>query len=250
MKLAVVALLLATASPALADPTDRQRAKALYESGSAEYKAGHYERAIELFQSAYDLSHAPALLFNIAQAYRLSGACAPAVDYYKRSLAEDPNADNKTEIEDRLRELAACAARPTEPTPPPPTVAVPPVATPPSAAVVELPKPRPVRWTAAVEPERQRPRTPLVVAASGVAAGLAGGILLWRAHDKFAEVQSTCPCAPGTFSGWQTATRVSYGLIAAGSAAAIGGAIWWYVAPAPLRHVSPTSSGVQYTMRF
>src|ERR1043165_7663784 len=134
-------LILLLATPALAQPTpdDRARAKTLFDDGSSEYRAGHYDRAIELFQDAYKLSHAPGLLFNIAQAYRLKGACAQALEYYQRSLDEDTTADNRAEMQDRVTEMQACVnAKPPAPAPPPPApVVTPPVIT--TRAAIEPP---------------------------------------------------------------------------------------------------------------
>ena len=71
------------------------RSRALYEQGSRAYRDGDYPRAIELFLAAYDLSRAPAILFNVAQAHRLAGSCEQALVYYRRSLAEEPGAANR-----------------------------------------------------------------------------------------------------------------------------------------------------------
>ena len=167
---ALMILLLAT--PAFAQPTadDRARAKTLFDDGSSEYRAGHYDRAIDLFQDAYKLSHAPGLLFNIAQAYRLEGACAQALEYYQRSLDEDTSADNRVEMQERVTEMQACVnAKPADPAPPPaPPVITPPVIT--THAAVESP------------PRAHRRYAPLVTTAAGAAVALTGAILYWRAR--------------------------------------------------------------------
>src|SRR5688500_14463692 len=88
----------AAAQPA-APPTDADlaRAKALYDEGSQAYADASYDRAIELFLAAYGLSRRPAILFNVAQAYRLQGPawCAQAATYYRRALDEEPDAANR-----------------------------------------------------------------------------------------------------------------------------------------------------------
>src|SRR5262245_32859285 len=154
-------LILLLATPALAQPTadDRARAKTPFDDGSSEYRPGHYDRAIELFQDAYKLSHAPGLLFNIAQAYRLEGACAQALEYYQRSLDEDTTADNRVEMQDRVVEMQACVnAKPPDPAPPPPPPVTPPVMT--THALVEPP------------PRAHRRYAPLVTTAAGAAVAL------------------------------------------------------------------------------
>jgi tetratricopeptide (TPR) repeat protein len=209
-------LILLLATPAFAQPTadDRARAKTLFDDGSSEYRAGHYDRAIDLFQDAYKLSHAPGLLFNIAQAYRLEGACAQALEYYQRSLDEDPAADNRAEMQDRVVEMQACVnAKPPDPAPPPP----PPVVTPPVMTT---------RAAAEPPPRVHRRYAPLVTTAAGAAVALTGAILYWRARVKFDEVEPTCPCPEGSFSGWEKATTASYVMMGAGALAAAGGLVF------------------------
>jgi tetratricopeptide (TPR) repeat protein len=231
MKRASMITLIACTSSVAAQPSDdRQQAKSLYDEGSSEYREGHYDRAIELFQQAYARAHAPGLLFNIAQAYRLKGAsfCTQALDYYRRTLAEDPSADNRVEIEERIGEMETCVRRatPTEPA---------------------RPAPEPV-----TEPTTQRRYAPLITAGAGAAVAITGGIIYWRARVKFDEVEPTCPCPPGTFSGWETATNASYVMMGVGTLAFAGGLIWSSIAPGPNNRVGivPTLGGIQYTAAF
>ena len=64
----VILCLLARA--ALADaPTAEQ----LYHAGQTAYDDKRYDDALAAWQKSYELSHLPALEFNIAQAYRLRG---------------------------------------------------------------------------------------------------------------------------------------------------------------------------------
>ena len=71
-------------------------AKRRFEEGERLYSLGEYARAIELFRRAYELSGAPALLFNIAQAHRLNGDCRQAIEIYRHFVwltAESPSRD-------------------------------------------------------------------------------------------------------------------------------------------------------------
>ena len=89
--LLVLAVLLAAGGRvARAQEDDAQASsRALYDEGSGAYKAGNYPRAIEKFLAAYELSHAPAILFNIAQAYRLASDCDRALlDELERLVRE------------------------------------------------------------------------------------------------------------------------------------------------------------------
>jgi tetratricopeptide (TPR) repeat protein len=128
-KLTLLALVL-VAGTAHADPA------ALEASGNKHYELAEYAAAIADFKEAFRLTDRPELLFNIAQAYRLSGDCAQARTFYKTYLRRLPAADNADRVRARIDELEACAMAP------PPTVAPPVVtATPVTAPVVPSPKP-------------------------------------------------------------------------------------------------------------
>jgi tetratricopeptide (TPR) repeat protein len=247
----LVAVLCAGASAARAQPEDTQaRSRALYDEGSRAYKAGDYPRAIEKFLAAYDLSGAPAILFNIAQAYRLAGNCQRALEYYRRSLDEEPEAANRAEVEERIAEMQACveqAAQQKEeatPEPEPEPEPEPAASAPPPPVAVDL-----------VAPRRKRSSVlPLVTAGVGAAAAVAGGIIYLQARAKFDQVEESCPCEPGSFSGWETATDASYVLMGAGVVVAGAGLIWWWRQSHSQRPqrigVVPTARGVGWSASF
>ncbi len=252
--LLLVLFLAAGATPARAQDADDDtaRSKELYDQGSRAYKAGEYRRAVELFLEAYDLSGAPAILFNIAQAYRLDGACADALIYYRRSLAEEPDAANRAEVEERIAEMETCKEKPSRAPAEPPraTVAAPPsaAAEPPASAAA------PSGLTArAPEPTRRRSAVPLVVAGVGAAVAVTGAVIYLQASAKFDEVESTCPCEPGEFSGWETATDASYVLMGAGLATAAAGLIWrWRQSDGEPKRIGlvPTAGGIGWAGSF
>jgi hypothetical protein len=66
----------------------------------------------------------------------------------------------------------------------------------------------------------------------GAAMTVAGAVLYGTARHKYAEAEEECPCYPGTYSSWETATYVSYGLLAAGGLTVAGGVTWWVSLPA------------------
>lgn len=243
----------AAAQPAASD-ADLARAKDLYDEGSREYAAAHYDRAIELFLGAYGLSGHPAILFNVAQAYRLQGpgSCDQALSYYRRALAEEPDAANRAEIEERIGEMERCVAQQpaVRATPPAPVRSI---AAPASSSGRAMPAPAP--GVAGDRDDAGRPVGPIVTVAIGGAAALTGVLIYWQARAKYDEVEPTCPCEPGTFDGWETATHVSYGLMAAGSVVAAGGLVWWWRESsrgrrAPRLGLVPTAGGVQWTAAF
>src|SRR5262245_2409318 len=96
-------LVVATADVAFAQ--DKQKALELYNKGRIQFDLGRWEAAIKLFQESYEEYPAPALLFNIAQAYRHSGDCKNALFFYRRFLTVKPDADNKTEVEGFISDL-------------------------------------------------------------------------------------------------------------------------------------------------
>lgn len=89
--------LTATAQPAAPAPPTRakaDRAAALYDDGKRHFDIGEYAAAIASWKESYLLSSEPLLLFNIGQAFRLSGNCAQANRFYlnyKRALARPSN---------------------------------------------------------------------------------------------------------------------------------------------------------------
>jgi iron complex outermembrane receptor protein len=98
----IVALLL-VAAPARAQVDDEAKAKILYQRGLAHFQLDEFEVAITLWQEAYRLVPKPQLLYNIAQAYRLSSE--KALSYYKKFLAIHPNAPNRAEVEKQIAQL-------------------------------------------------------------------------------------------------------------------------------------------------
>lgn len=215
-------------------------ARRLYAEGKAEYAQGHYDVAVTLFERSYALSESPALLFNMAQAHRLAGPghCADALALYKSYLSALPEAENRKEVEERIRELGDCPVKadasaesqPARATPPPP----------PSRTVRLAPVPPPVARGSSL------PTGPVLVTGSGAALLVAGGVLYARAWDKHREAERVCPCYPGTYSTWEVLTNVSYALMVVGGATLAGGVTWWVVAQ-PRDNAAPAQAmlGVQ-----
>jgi hypothetical protein len=90
------------------EPSPDVQSRRDFESGLRSYNAGDYRTAIELFQSSYQRSNAPGLLYNIAQAHRLRGDCARALVFYRRYLATEPGGGIQKRAEGRAIEMEAC----------------------------------------------------------------------------------------------------------------------------------------------
>ncbi|MEO7729469.1 MAG: tetratricopeptide repeat protein [Kofleriaceae bacterium] len=84
------------------------KAKTLAARGRAAHDAGHYSDAIAAFTQAYAMAPAPALLFNLAQAYRLQGNCDDAALMYRRFIATNPSPEVLSLAENHLATVERC----------------------------------------------------------------------------------------------------------------------------------------------
>lgn len=112
MRTQIFALLfiLASTAPALADAkADKAKAVALYDEGLRHYNVAEYPEAIAAWKQAYLLSKKPLLLFNLGQAYRLSGDCKQAMTFYDSYQREEPSPKNQADLDDALKLCAAAA---------------------------------------------------------------------------------------------------------------------------------------------
>jgi hypothetical protein len=113
--LTTAALLAAAAHVAHADNALRPeqiplKARQLVEKGRAAHDAGDYNAAVAAFKEAYVLAPSPALLFNIAQAYRLAGNCDESAWMYRRYLDTNPVGDHRTIAEAHLATVEKCGS--------------------------------------------------------------------------------------------------------------------------------------------
>lgn len=111
---------------------DDEIAKGLYFAGKAAFEAGRYQEAYNRFFESYEHSQRPALLYNLAVSLDRLRRDDEALSNYKGYLQEVPDAENRDEVENRIKALEAAANAKREATPP--------VATP-SLAVTATPTP-------------------------------------------------------------------------------------------------------------
>jgi tetratricopeptide (TPR) repeat protein len=143
-----------------ASPEELEQAKQLFRNGAALYEEGQYEQAITAFRLAWELSHNPKLLFNIAGAQERMGdlqASRETLLQYRVFASEE----EQLVLERRLRSLEERLTAQPVPVPVPAPVPAP------DPVPVPLPVPLPVPQ----EPPR-RPNTPRWVTV-GLGAGLA-----------------------------------------------------------------------------
>lgn len=84
------------------------KARSLAERGRAFHDAGDYAKAIAAFTQAYAMAPSPALLFNLAQSYRLQGSCDDAALMYQRYLATNPSPEGRALAETHLASVERC----------------------------------------------------------------------------------------------------------------------------------------------
>jgi hypothetical protein len=83
----------------------RKEAKDSFESASAFYKTGEYEKALENFKLAYSLTLEPSILFNIGQCQRQLNQFNEAIKAYKTFLRESPQDPLVENANARIKEL-------------------------------------------------------------------------------------------------------------------------------------------------
>src|SRR3954451_15882747 len=80
--------------------TDTEKeARQLYSQGQIHYSLGEYDEAVAAFRRAYELTAAPGLLFNIAQAHRLNSDCKQALEAYRHFARLVPTSEHRGEAE-------------------------------------------------------------------------------------------------------------------------------------------------------
>lgn len=85
-----------------------EKARFLADRGRQLQRDGKFAQALEAYKAAYVLAPSPGLLFNLAQAYRLSGDCDDAAWMYRRFLDTEPRDDLRELVNDQLAKLQAC----------------------------------------------------------------------------------------------------------------------------------------------
>jgi tetratricopeptide (TPR) repeat protein len=205
--LALAAFVAGAASPAAlaeqAPAASSEAAKAHFDQGVVQYNLGRFPEAIAEFEKAYEVDHEPSILYNIAQAHKKQGNKEKALFFYRRYLEQAPNAPNRAEVEQRVKDLASVVEKGdaktpappprTEPKPQPkpqPLVLAPPPPPPPapasqpSAMLVSSPAPAPADQSSVFS----RPWFWVVVGAA-VSAGVVAAIVLSRgAQDPTASL--------------------------------------------------------------
>lgn len=163
-------------------PAQKQEMMEHYERATRAYDIQKYQEAVEEYQKAYEIAGDPAMLYNVAQAYRLNGQLLEALHSYRRYLQRSPNARNREDVDRKIADLeqtiearkkaaeAEAAARRarTSVTPPPVVVETPPVQVPPPSEA----------------PTNVKRVVGIVILSAGAAGLAVAGVSAWLAHQK------------------------------------------------------------------
>jgi tetratricopeptide (TPR) repeat protein len=105
MRLAVALVIVLWSTFAAADARQDEAARNAYKIGRAAYETGDYQLAYDKFKESFQLSHEPALLYNIASA--LQGLKRPheAAEALRSFLRLQPGDPDKPKIEQRIATL-------------------------------------------------------------------------------------------------------------------------------------------------
>jgi hypothetical protein len=106
--------LLAT-TPAFAQNADSlKKAQTSFDTAQSDYLAGKFDEAAAGFQEAYAARPFPQFLYNVGASFHMKGkktsdvaAYKKAVEFYKRYLAEEPQATDKAKVEKAIGVLEA-----------------------------------------------------------------------------------------------------------------------------------------------
>jgi tetratricopeptide (TPR) repeat protein len=181
-------------------------AKRHFEEGTKAFSLGEFPRAIEEYRLAYSAKPEPPILYNIAQAYRLSGDLAQALFFYRSYLHNLPDASNRSEVEGRIatidEQIRTAKVVTTQPpnTPAPEATPSPPPATSPPPPMTNAPPTAPV-----VIAETKPAARPLVrrwwlwTAVGVVVAGVAVGVGVGVGHSHGPETPSSALGAARVF---------------------------------------------------
>jgi len=224
VKIHALLLIIALEAFAYAQPS----AEDLYSQGEEAFNRRDYATAITKWQTSYDLSHEPLLLFNLAHAYRLSGDCPRALAAYRKFIADDPTADEYALAQKLSQEMEGLCGAPPTPALPTPIATQPPS---PKTSAIETT----TREDRTDRPGRTLKITGLVVGGVGLATLATGLYLGHYAQGIGDEVTAACRTSCD-WSAWkdrdaqgQRYSTIGRGVAIAGGIGIAGGVALYYL---------------------
>jgi tetratricopeptide (TPR) repeat protein len=164
----------------------QDEARTLYANGKMLFDEGNYERALEAWAKAYELSEKPVLLYNIALVQEKLGDLVAAIDTLERYRIYAPQEDQAAlvqKIEELKAQLAATAVSEPEP-----IVLEPEPEAPPATQEAAAPEPA----------ESSARRTGIIIAWSTSGAALGSGVLFaLKASGHEDSASSNCASGGG-----------------------------------------------------
>jgi tetratricopeptide (TPR) repeat protein len=225
VKIVVLVVITLLESIAFAQPT-QPTAEDLYGQGEEAFNRRDYATAIAKWQTSYDLSHEPLLLFNLGHAYRLSGDCPRALATYRKFAADDPTADEYALAIKLSQEMEAkCGS---------PSPAPAPIVTAPSPTESSEVKPI-ARDERSDHPGRALKITGLAIGGVGLVTFTTGLYLSHHGQVIGDEITSACRTSCD-WASWKERdaqgrkyAAIGRGLAIGGSVAALGGVALYYL---------------------
>ena len=98
-----MAAVLALAAPARAQ--DFEAAGKHFSAAQEAFGAKHFKTAAAEFEAAYAITKDPVLLYNVGESYEKAGDGHKAVASYKQYLKEQPAAQDKAEVQSRIKSI-------------------------------------------------------------------------------------------------------------------------------------------------
>jgi hypothetical protein len=253
-------------------PEKRADARLHYENGQRKFDVAKFDEAAEEFVKAYEIVGDPAILYNIAQSYRLGERHEKALFFYKAFLRRmGDRAPNRVEVEKRIAELTRVLNEAKSATTAPPTGTIPPS----TGHLESNPKPQPEtkpetkpqpetkpETKPEQQPEQQQQQQPppetkqeepkppvnpapfkyagIAMAAIAVAALATGGGMSGAAASNSSAVEDGArnhnqfgPNLQSAESNGKLYDTVSYAMYAVGGAAAVTAAVLLYMGYKP-----------------
>jgi hypothetical protein len=229
--LVVLGALCSAAAPARADRAfDDSRARGHFVAGESHFAAERWDDAEREFALAYQLSHRPEMLINLARTHERAGKLAAALADLEQLVTVYPDAPYCDEARQRMvimrEKLAASTAGSAQSSELPAVEAEPEPASPPPVAAAESPVQESTSWA---------PRWPtLVVGGAAVVAGVVALGTGMRAHGIYLDLEGQCEAddsCPAPFESdrdhGQRLSRASTALTFAAVALAGTAAVLW-----------------------
>lgn len=149
--------------------------KLRFRLGTQLFDSGRFREAAAEYETAFRLTDRPGLLFNIGQAYRLANDPQRALAAYQGYLRRNPNAPERDEVIEHIRDLQHVVDQAAAPKTSPPATPSPAISSGPTLA--QTPTPVESAPKKEVAPRRKlKTWTWIVIGGAGAAVALAVGL--------------------------------------------------------------------------